>query len=87
MTKLYSLQDGSKGHLVAAVDLYEDEEPELLLCYNSRHILSLSFIFTRKIIYVLNLSFFNTLKARMINDRIKLILKMLTWALSFLRVL
>ncbi|XP_014288553.3 GTPase-activating Rap/Ran-GAP domain-like protein 3 isoform X2 [Halyomorpha halys] len=35
VTKLYSLQDGSKGHLVAAVDLYEDEEPELLLCYNN----------------------------------------------------
>ncbi|XP_067000028.2 GTPase-activating Rap/Ran-GAP domain-like protein 3 [Anabrus simplex] len=26
--------EGSRVHLVAAVDLYEDQEPELLLCYN-----------------------------------------------------
>lgn len=35
VSKLFSVQEGSKAHLVAAVDLYEDEEPELLLCYNS----------------------------------------------------
>jgi hypothetical protein len=35
LTKLFSIQEGTKAHLVAAVDLYEDEEPELLLCYNS----------------------------------------------------
>ncbi|CAG2064350.1 unnamed protein product, partial [Timema podura] len=28
------LVEGSRSHLVAAIDLYEDEEPELLLCYN-----------------------------------------------------
>lgn len=33
--KLYSVPDGCKAHLIAAMDLYEDEEPELLLCYNS----------------------------------------------------
>ncbi|XP_049782229.1 GTPase-activating Rap/Ran-GAP domain-like protein 3 [Schistocerca cancellata] len=26
--------ESSRAHLVAAIDLYEDEEPELLLCYN-----------------------------------------------------
>lgn len=33
---LFAVQEGTRGHLVAAVDLYEDEEPELLLCYNSK---------------------------------------------------
>lgn len=33
--KLFSVSDGCKAHLIAAMDLYEDEEPELLLCYNS----------------------------------------------------
>lgn len=34
--KLFTVPDGcSKAHLIAAMDLYEDEEPELLLCYNS----------------------------------------------------
>ncbi|XP_065200520.1 GTPase-activating Rap/Ran-GAP domain-like protein 3 isoform X3 [Planococcus citri] len=33
--KLYSVPDGCKAHLIAAMDLYEDEEPELLLCYNN----------------------------------------------------
>lgn len=36
VSHLFSVQDGTKAHLVAAVDLYEDEEPELLLCYNSK---------------------------------------------------
>lgn len=27
--------DGKWAHLVAAIDVYEDEEPELLLCFNS----------------------------------------------------
>ena len=35
--KLYSVPDGCKAHLIAAMDLYEDEEPELLLCYNSEY--------------------------------------------------
>ncbi|XP_075227777.1 GTPase-activating Rap/Ran-GAP domain-like protein 3 isoform X2 [Lycorma delicatula] len=35
VSHLFSVQDGTKAHLVAAVDLYEDEEPELLLCYNN----------------------------------------------------
>lgn len=26
--------EGNKGHLVAAIDIYEDDEAELLLCYN-----------------------------------------------------
>ncbi|XP_034235197.1 GTPase-activating Rap/Ran-GAP domain-like protein 3 isoform X2 [Thrips palmi] len=33
VVKLHAVE-GSRSHLVAAVDLYEDEEPELLLCYN-----------------------------------------------------
>ncbi|KAJ9592123.1 hypothetical protein L9F63_001351, partial [Diploptera punctata] len=33
VTRLHAVE-GSRAHLVAAVDLYEDEEPELLLCYN-----------------------------------------------------
>ncbi|XP_050528670.1 GTPase-activating Rap/Ran-GAP domain-like protein 3 isoform X2 [Daktulosphaira vitifoliae] len=33
--RLFAVQEGSKAHLVAATDLYEDEEPELLLCYNN----------------------------------------------------
>ena len=28
--------DGKWAHLVTAIDVYEDEEPELLLCYNSK---------------------------------------------------
>lgn len=32
-TRLHSV-DASKVHLVAAVDIYEDDEAELLLCYN-----------------------------------------------------
>lgn len=35
---LFSVHDCTKSHLVAAIDLYEDEEPELLLCYNSEFI-------------------------------------------------
>lgn len=35
VVKLHAVE-GSRSHLVAAVDLYEDEEPELLLCYNSK---------------------------------------------------
>ncbi|XP_072152302.1 GTPase-activating Rap/Ran-GAP domain-like protein 3 isoform X3 [Bemisia tabaci] len=33
--KLFAVQESTRSHLVAAVDLYEDEEPELLLCYNN----------------------------------------------------
>nr|CAD7432480.1 unnamed protein product [Timema monikensis] len=33
VSRLHSVE-GSRSHLVAAIDLYEDEEPELLLCYN-----------------------------------------------------
>ncbi|OXU17329.1 hypothetical protein TSAR_007253 [Trichomalopsis sarcophagae] len=33
------LEVSVKPHLVAALDLCEDEEPELLLCYNSQYIL------------------------------------------------
>ncbi|PNF14495.1 GTPase-activating Rap/Ran-GAP domain-like protein 3 [Cryptotermes secundus] len=33
VSRLHAVE-GSRTHLVAAVDLYEDEEPELLLCYN-----------------------------------------------------
>lgn len=35
VVKLHAVE-GSRAHLVAAVDLYEDEEPELLLCYNRK---------------------------------------------------
>lgn len=35
--RLFTVQEGTKAHLVSATDLYEDEEPELLLCYNSTH--------------------------------------------------
>lgn len=35
VSKLHSVE-GHKIALVAAVDLYEDEEPELLLCYNRK---------------------------------------------------
>ncbi|XP_024080604.1 GTPase-activating Rap/Ran-GAP domain-like protein 3 isoform X2 [Cimex lectularius] len=35
VNKLFSIAEGTKAHLIAAVDLYEDEEPELLLCYNN----------------------------------------------------
>ena len=35
VSHLFSVQESSSRHLVAVVDLYEDEEPELLLCYNS----------------------------------------------------
>ncbi|XP_054270708.1 GTPase-activating Rap/Ran-GAP domain-like protein 3 isoform X2 [Macrosteles quadrilineatus] len=35
VSHLFSVQDSTRGHLVAAIDLYEDEEPELLLCYNN----------------------------------------------------
>lgn len=34
--RLFAVQEGTKAHLVSATDLYEDEEPELLLCYNSK---------------------------------------------------
>jgi hypothetical protein len=33
VTPLHTI-DASRSTLVAAVDVYEDEEPELLLCYN-----------------------------------------------------
>ncbi|KAE9540657.1 hypothetical protein AGLY_003902 [Aphis glycines] len=33
--RLFAVQEGTKAHLVSATDLYEDEEPELLLCYNN----------------------------------------------------
>jgi len=33
--------DGKWAHLVAAIDVYEDEEPELLLCFNSKIVLLL----------------------------------------------
>jgi hypothetical protein len=35
VSRLHAVE-GSRAHLVAAVDLYEDEEPELLLCYNRK---------------------------------------------------
>ncbi|XP_073980334.1 GTPase-activating Rap/Ran-GAP domain-like protein 3 isoform X2 [Rhodnius prolixus] len=35
ISKLFAVQDGIRAHLVASLDLYEDEEPELLLCYNN----------------------------------------------------
>lgn len=42
LSHLFTVHDSTKSHLVAAIDLYEDEEPELLLCYNSKGIYSLS---------------------------------------------
>lgn len=36
LSHLFTVHDSTKSHLVAAIDLYEDEEPELLLCYNSK---------------------------------------------------
>lgn len=41
VSHLFSVQDSTRGHLVAAIDLYEDEEPELLLCYNSKQRISI----------------------------------------------
>lgn len=35
VSRLHAVE-GSRAHLVAAIDLYEDEEPELLLCYNRK---------------------------------------------------
>lgn len=35
-SKIVHMEATPKPHLVAALDLREDEEPELLLCYNSR---------------------------------------------------
>ena len=34
-SKVLHMEASVKPHLVAALDLREDEEPELLLCYNS----------------------------------------------------
>lgn len=34
LTKLHHV-DSNKVNLVAAIDIYEDDEAELLLCYNS----------------------------------------------------
>jgi hypothetical protein len=34
-TKRFYNVEGKWAHLVAAIDVYEDEEPELLLCFNS----------------------------------------------------
>jgi hypothetical protein len=39
VSRLHAVE-GSRAHLVAAVDLYEDEEPELLLCYNRKSLKS-----------------------------------------------
>lgn len=33
--------DGKWAHLVSAIDVYEDEEPELLLCFNSTPLIPL----------------------------------------------
>lgn len=44
ISKLFAVQDGIRAHLVASLDLYEDEEPELLLCYNSECCFRCSFI-------------------------------------------
>lgn len=35
-SRIIHMEAAPKPHLVAALDLREDEEPELLLCYNSR---------------------------------------------------
>lgn len=43
LSHLFTVHDSTKSHLVAAIDLYEDEEPELLLCYNSKGIYGFSF--------------------------------------------
>jgi hypothetical protein len=40
VSRLHAVE-GSRAHLVAAVDLYEDEEPELLLCYNRKSFINL----------------------------------------------
>lgn len=39
VSRLHAVE-GSRAHLVAAIDLYEDEEPELLLCYNRKSLKS-----------------------------------------------
>ncbi|KFM72712.1 GTPase-activating Rap/Ran-GAP domain-like protein 3, partial [Stegodyphus mimosarum] len=33
-TQRLHVVEGNKGHLIAAIDIYEDDEAELLLCYN-----------------------------------------------------
>lgn len=37
ISRLYSIE-GTKANLVAALDFYEDQEIELLLCYNSKYL-------------------------------------------------
>ena len=37
-TKRFYNVEGKWAHLVAAIDVYEDEEPELLLCFNSKNL-------------------------------------------------
>lgn len=37
-TRPFYKVEGKWAHLVSAIDVYEDEEPELLLCFNSKHI-------------------------------------------------
>lgn len=36
VSRIVHMEATPKPHLVAALDLHEDEEPELLLCYSSR---------------------------------------------------
>lgn len=36
-TRILHIEGTPKPHVVAALDLCEDEEPELLLCYNSTY--------------------------------------------------
>lgn len=35
-TRRFYNVEGKWAHLVSALDVYEDEEPELLLCFNSK---------------------------------------------------
>lgn len=41
-SRIVHMEATPKPHLVAALDLREDEEPELLLCYNSKSLVSIS---------------------------------------------
>lgn len=53
-TKRFYNVEGKWAHLVAAIDVYEDEEPELLLCFNSKflNLNNLHFNFQFKLIEI-----------------------------------
>lgn len=45
-TRILHIEGTPKPHVVAALDLCEDEEPELLLCYNSTYLYGIYIIYS-----------------------------------------